>query len=378
METLLEELGPRWSASVQELRAAEYLKERFEKMGYEAQIQPFTFQHAPREKSVITVKSPAPWQFHAYHLTGTGTGQASGPLAPVGLARSEDTTGDGLAGTVALVEAGIIPLQEKLDNLAAAGAAAAILYNLEALIGTEWVTVEAEIPVVAVFPQDAELLKALLEDEAITVSVTVEAVELRSRNVVAELAGAGDEVVIVGAHYDTEPGIAGANDNGSGTTIVLSLAETLADGQLPFNVRFILFGAEEMGLIGSRHYVESLSGPDLGRIKAMLNVDAVGTGSRLALLGLQEFTGLALEVAEGLGVAAEASPGLPRGSASDHTSFEYAGVPVLMFFGPDLSRIHTAADNTLEFVQPELLDGAAAVARVLLQSPEFAEAVTAR
>ena len=39
---------------------------------------------------------------------------------------------------------------------------------------------------------------------------------------------------------------------------------------------------------------------------------------------------------------------------------------------------HTAADNTLEFVQPELLDGAAAVARALLQSPEFAEAVTAR
>ena len=379
MATLLEELGPRQSATGQELRAAEYLKERFEEMGYAAQIRPFTFQHASMGEWRVAVESPSSWEIYAFHLTGTGTGSALGLLLPVGLARSEDTAGEPLTGNVALVEAGIIPLQEQLDNLAAAGAAAAILYNFKALIGAEWLTVEAEIPVLAIFPHDAELLKGLLENSAVTVSVTAEmGVELRSRNVVAELEGPGDEVVIVGAHYDTVPGIAGANDNGSGTAIVLSLAETLAGRQLPFNVRFILFGAEEMGLFGSRHYVESLPDPEVDRIQAMLNFDSVATGLRLAVLGQQDLTGLALELAEGLAVAAEASQGLPRGSASDHTSFEYAGVPVLMFFGPDLSRIHTAADNTLEFVQPELLDGAAAVARALLQSPEFAEAVTAR
>ena len=374
----MEELGPRQSATSQELRAAEYLRARFEEMGYEAQIRPFTFQRASREKSGIMINSPAPQEVYAFPLPGTGTGAASGLLLPVGLARPEDTSGDGLAGKVALVEAGIIPLQEKLDNLAAAGAAAVIIYNLEALNTGEWLTVEAEIPVLAVFRYEEGLLKALLEDGAVTVSVTVEADEFESRNVIAELEGTGDDVIIVGAHYDTVPGVAGANDNGSGTAIVLSLAETLAGRELPFDVRFILFGAEEMGLFGSRHYVESLSGRELDRIQAMLNFDSVGTGLRLAVLGQQDLTGLALELAEGLAVAAEASRGLPRGSASDHTSFEYAGVPVLMFFGPDLSRIHTAADNTLEFVQPELLDGAAAVARALLQSPEFAEAVTAR
>ena len=378
LTTLLEELGPRQSATGQELRAAEYLKERFEEMGYAAQIRPFTFQRASREKSGMTIDSPAPQEVYAFPLPGTGAGAASGLLLSVGLARPEATAGDGLAGKVALVEAGIIPLQEKLDNLAAAGAAAVILNNLDALNAGEWLTVEAEIPLLAVFHYEEGLLKALLEDGAVTVSVTVEADEFESRNVIAELEGTGDDVIIVGAHYDTAPGVAGANDNGSGTAIVLSLAETLAGRKLPFNVRFILFGAEEMGLFGSRHYVESLPGPEVDRIQAMLNFDSVATGLRLAVLGQQDLTGLALELAEGLAVAAEASRGLPRGSASDHTSFEYAGVPVLMFFGPDLSRIHTAADNTLEFVQPELLDGAAAVARALLQSPEFAEAVTAR
>ena len=378
LETLLEELGPRQSATGQELRAAEYLKERFEEIGYEAQIRPFTFRRASREKSGITIDSPAPQELYAFPLPGTGTGSLSGALLPVGLAGSEETAGADLAGKVALVEAGIIPLQEKLDNLAAAGAAAVILYNLDALNAGEWLTVEAEIPLLTVFHYEEGLLKALLEDGVVTVSVTVEADEFESRNVIAELEGTGDDVIIVGAHYDTVPGVAGANDNGSGTAIVLSLAETLAGRELPFNVRFILFGAEEMGLFGSRHYVESLSGPDLDRISAMLNFDSVGTGLRLAVLGQRDLTGLALKLADGLGVAAEASRGLPRGAASDHTSFEYAGVPVLMFFGPDLSRIHTPADNTLEFVEPERLDGAAAVARALLQSPEFAEAVTAR
>ena len=60
-----------------------------------------------------------------------------------------------------------------------------------------------------------------------------------------------------------------------------------------------------------------------------------------------------------------------RGSTSDFASFREAGVPYLMFSGDDGSRIHTNQD-TIEFVQPEMLGGAAAAAAELLRSKEFA------
>ena len=66
-----------------------------------------------------------------------------------------------------------------------------------------------------------------------------------------------------------------------------------------------------------------------------------------------------------------------RGGSSDFASFREAGVPYLMFFGDDVSRIHTGRD-TLEFVQAEMLGGAAAVAAALLQSQEFADLIASR
>ena len=52
------------------------------------------------------------------------------------------------------------------------------------------------------------------------------------------------------------------------------------------------------------------------------------------------------------------------------STFSSAGIPVLMFFAPDFSRIHTAAD-TLEFVKPSLLGDAAELALAVLRSPDF-------
>ena len=66
-----------------------------------------------------------------------------------------------------------------------------------------------------------------------------------------------------------------------------------------------------------------------------------------------------------------------RGGTSDFAVFREAGVLFVMFFGDDASRIHTELD-TVEFVQPEMLGGAAAAAAALLQSPEFAELIENR
>ena len=77
----------------------------------------------------------------------------------------------------------------------------------------------------------------------------------------------------------------------------------------------------------------------------------------------------------GLSPGAEVGVGVAmNGGTSDFAIFRDAGVPFMMFFGSDTSRIHTERD-LLEFVQPEMLGGAAATAAVLLRPQEFADLI---
>jgi hypothetical protein len=97
-------------------------------------------------------------------------------------------------------------------------------------------------------------------------------------NVIAETPG-GDpnNVIVVGAHLDSVGVGAGINDNGSGSATILEIAEQLTKVSPRNKVRFIWFGAEESGLLGSTAYVAGLSAEERSRIAAMLNFDMVGS-----------------------------------------------------------------------------------------------------
>jgi Zn-dependent M28 family amino/carboxypeptidase len=100
----------------------------------------------------------------------------------------------------------------------------------------------------------------------------------RTTNVVAE-SRSGDprNVVVVGAHLDSVAAGPGINDNGSGSAVVLEVAERLSRLRSKNRLRFVWWGAEELGLLGSRHHVGRLS--DLARrnIALYLNFDMVGS-----------------------------------------------------------------------------------------------------
>lgn len=81
--------------------------------------------------------------------------------------------------------------------------------------------------------------------------------------------------VIIDGHYDTESG-PGTNDNGSGTVILLELARLLKDVPTEYSIKFIHFSAEEVGLIGSQHYVNDDVIPNNMDIKVVFNIDEVG------------------------------------------------------------------------------------------------------
>ena len=152
--------------------------------------------------------------------------------------------------------------------------------------------------------------------------------------------------------------------------MLLTVAAELAEVDLPFTVRFIAFGSEELGLRGSRHYVASLTGTELESIRAMFNFDALGSGERLGVLGARQLTDLAVAQGQALDIDLRVSGGL-QGASSDHQSFVDASIPVMMFLSEDFSRIHTPAD-TLEFVVPGLLGDAVELTLSLLKSDDFA------
>ena len=156
-----------------------------------------------------------------------------------------------------------------------------------------------------------------------------------------------ERVVMAGAHLDSVVAGPGLNDNGSGVAAVLEVAEQLASRPLPDGaaVRVGFWGAEEIGLVGSRRYVRGLSAAERRRIRAYVNLDMVGSPDEK------------IEVYAGAGEAgrrieAALREGLPDdareedlGGASDHASFADAGIPVGGIFTGLDDCYHRACDR---------------------------------
>jgi len=137
-----------------------------------------------------------------------------------------------------------------------------------------------DTPTVGLSFADGNSLYAATQAGPVTATVTTSTfVETKTTsNVFGETTGGdANKVIVVGAHLDGVGVGLGSNDNGSGSGAILEMAQALR-GVYPKNkIRFIWFSAEESGLLGSEHYVASLSPTDRGKIAAMLNFDMIGS-----------------------------------------------------------------------------------------------------
>jgi hypothetical protein len=205
-----------------------------------------------------------------------------------------------------------------------------------------------------------------LSNVRISLAVTLEEVRERTENVVAMIPGSDpglkDEHMVIGAHYDhlgfghfgtpdssSEGKIHhGADDNASGTAVLLRVAEELARSE-PRPRRTIVFAAfsgEELGLHGSRHYTNHPPLP-LSSAKAMLNLDMVGRlrDNRVTVFGARsgnETSAIVAEEARRLGLEIRESDGIGR---SDNISFYNKKVPALHFFTGSHADYHRPSDT---------------------------------
>ncbi len=368
METvrvLAGEIGSRPAGTEASRRAAEYLVRQLQGLGYEVETQPFTFRDYVDHGSEVRLIGGRTVSANTLRESPAGSVQAQ--LVAAGLGRPEDFSAVDARGKVVLVQRGTLTFREKARNAAAAGAAAIIIYNNQPGNFQGTLGEPGQIPAVSISQEDGNALAQQLRNGPVEIEVTVrsEVREVTDQNVVARKPGNSGKIVIVGGHYDSVPAGPGANDNGSGTAISLELARILADGY-PHEVRVVLFGAEENGLVGSAEYVQTLDADTRGRVVAMLNLDMVGVGERLRLGGSPELVNLATELAAGLGLRPERIPPDQAGG-SDHVNFLRANIPALFFWRPDDPAYHTANDRP-ENVDPARVEEVGRLALAVLEA----------
>ncbi|MEU0200327.1 MULTISPECIES: M28 family metallopeptidase [unclassified Streptomyces] len=164
-------------------------------------------------------------------------------------------------------------------------------------------------------------------------------------NLIADWPG-GDpnQVVMAGSHLDSVSSGPGINDNGSGSAAVLetALAVSRAQYKPAKHLRFAWWGAEELGLVGSRHYVNRLATADRSRISAYLNLDMIGSPNPGYFVYDDDpaIEKTFKDYFTGIGVPTEIET--EGDGRSDHAPFKSAGVPVGGLF-TGAGRTKTAA-----------------------------------
>lgn len=279
--------------------ASQYVENVLTGLGYDVERQIFTVSSQEFGTVELTVDGEAVDAKTLSYTEGTIEPIEDASLVlPV-----DDTYGDGKGGelgcsaedfdesvssSIVLVQRGECAFSDKVMNATKAGAAGVVIYNNEEgdLNGTLGERQEGSAPSLSVDLATGEALrdKASAEGADVKVSMTLETEfrDIETWNLLAETqAGDPNNVHMIGAHLDSVPEGPGVNDNGSGVAGVLAVAKALSEQEREVDnkVRIGIWGAEEVGLVGSTHYVENLSDDELGKISSYLNYDMIGSNN---------------------------------------------------------------------------------------------------
>jgi Zn-dependent M28 family amino/carboxypeptidase len=288
---------PGYDASV------EYVANRLRRAGYRVSLDPFNFPTWTKNgPSTLTRTDGTPvtyvedTDYIVSQFSGSGdvsapifvAGNTALPLPPGGPGTSTSGCDPAdfaamPAGAIALIQRGTCPFVQKYQNAQDAGAAAALIFNdgFEGRTDPLFITAPTTttIPAAMVSYEVGTALASAGATARIVVDATTTPNE--ELNVIADsVKGDKDRTIVVGAHLDSVEAGPGINDNGSGTSGILEIAEQIAKlPNKPRNrLRFAFWGAEEAGLVGSTAYVtEQVENGGIDQIEANLNFDMIGS-----------------------------------------------------------------------------------------------------
>ena len=388
LESLTTEVGPRLGGSEAEARARDWAVAKMEALGFKnIRVEPFEMPYWSRLKETASITAPYP---QALHVTALGNSVATPPEGVEGeivrFATLDDLQAapdgaDSLAGKIVFVDEPMTRTQDgsgygvavaKRSGAAIEagkrGAIAAIIRS----VGTDshrnphtgnmgYGDATVKVPTAALSNPDADqLARAMrLADAPVRVRLTIE-VETRaaatSGNVIGEIPGETDELIVIGGHLDSWDLGTGAIDDGAGVAITLAAAKLIDElpGKPRRTIRVVLWGAEEVGLLGARAYAAAHA-DELDRHVLAAESD-FGAGQIWKIqtrFGEEDLYKARLMASAlrplGVGPGDNAASGGP-----DVSPLRQRGVPIVTLNqnGWDYFDLHHTPDDTLDKVNP--------------------------
>ena len=260
----------------EELKCAEYLKEKCAELGLEATIEPFEVDMATMKHAALYVDGkeiPCKGYFNC------GSGEIEAPFYY--LTNIDSYSLSQCKGKIVMIDGylGYWKYQDMLAN----GAVGFITYSGNANFADEDID-QRELrafvcdgkPMLGVNINVKNAVE-LIRNGVNTAKIVIDEDEYKgtSHNVILDLPGETDEYIILTAHYDSTSLSQGAYDNMSGSIGLLGIAEEFANKKHRYGLRFVWCGSEERGLLGSKAYVADHKDL-LDKIVLNVNLDMIG------------------------------------------------------------------------------------------------------
>lgn len=387
---LLEKLAfVRTAGSQEELKAAEILLEKAKKQGVDAKIEDFKVKDGLVTKAKLEILEP---YSQKYTVTGYKCCESTGKKGlEAEIVYAENLTDVNLCnvkGKIILFNGFLrLPAFKKIIK----SGAAAIISMTGTMLDKEQETdlftrklretqlAFGNIPAANIRVSDAFDIVSKGATKA-RLTVIGEDTELTSHNVVAEIKGTDypDEIISFGAHFDSTEFSAGVYDNGAGSVIIMELLKYFAKNPPKRTLKFCWYGAEEIGLEGSKAFVKEHE-DEIKKHIFMINVDVGGpvlgfnTCNVTASKELTAFTDMYFKTH---GYPVEVKQGI---YSSDSIPFADLGVPAVNFSrdgAPGASFIHTR-DDVMKYLSAEalgkLIDPVFDFSKVMAEAPVFPE-----
>ncbi|WP_425410706.1 M20/M25/M40 family metallo-hydrolase [Hyphococcus sp.] len=389
LESLTTEIGPRLGGSPAEARARDWGVAKLKALGFKnVRIETFEMPYWERDEESARIVSPFPQELKISALGNSVATPEGGVTAEVVRFRTlldlQDAPLEGFEGKLIFVDEVMARTQDgsgygwavakrsgAANEAARRGAAVALIRSAGTSHGrtphTGNMRYEEDItpvPIAALSNPDADLLSLAMRRAGgpvnvnVNISVNTKTV-VESGNVIGEIPGKTDEIILIGGHLDSWDLGTGAVDDGAGVAITTAAAKLIDElrGKPARTIRVIMWGAEEVGLLGAQAYAQAHA-DELHR-HVLASESDFGAGR------VWQFrTGFAEEDLPKAQVYQKAlrrlgiGPGHNMaGGGPDVTPLRRAGVPVFRLYqdGSDYFDLHHTMEDTLDKVDPAAL-----------------------
>lgn len=387
--SLTTEVGPRLGGTPAEARARAWGEGKLKAMGFgNVRTETFDMPVWTRLSESAEIVSPFPQPLHVTALgnsVSTPTGGFEGAVvrfATLGALQKAPMTG--LEGKIVFVDEGMTRTQDgsgygvavakrsgAANEASKRGAAAAIIRS----VGTDthrfphtgnmnYADGVKPIPTAALSNPDADILADAIGRSKAPVRVRLDIQTQRietaqSGNVIGEIAGRTNELIVIGGHLDSWDLGTGAVDDGAGIAITMAAAKLVDEmkGKPGRTIRVVMWGAEEVGIHGGRAYAERHKGDLARHVLAAESDFGAGRVWQVRTRFGAGREGLAKDLAEALRPLGVGPGGNEASGGADVGALRAAGVPVLDLAqdGTDYFDLHHTANDTLDKIDPEAL-----------------------